>query len=164
MPSISHEQRDDLRRLSIWILLSLVVEFAPLSVHLTAHLFSGHEGNWRDVVGYSTSLTLAFAILLIAVCEVVVEGFWRLASDFSAALTLILLIVICHLSGWAITLDSEVRLHGHELPVEPARWIWFEACAVLTLLMWGSLIRVWMMGKHRAKIVDELKHEHESKH
>jgi cation transport ATPase len=162
MPIISHEQRDDLRRLGLWIALSLVVEFAPLGVHFTVHAFSGHGGNVREVIGYSTSLTLAFAILLIALCEVIVEGFWRRASDFSAALTIILLIIICQFLGWAITRDTEIRMHEHELGKEPAQWIWFEGGAILTLLLWGSFMRVWMMGQHRAKLIEELKHEHKS--
>lgn len=151
----------DLRRLGLWIALSLVAEVAPLSVEFVAHNFSGHGSSLREVLGYSTSLLLAFSILLIAVCEVIVEGFWRLASDLSAALTIILLIIICQFSGWAISLDLQIRTSNKELAVEPAQWIWFELGAILTLILWGAQIRVWMMGQHRTRIREELRNEYE---
>jgi hypothetical protein len=149
MPYISQEKWDDLLRLRSWIALGLVAEIAPLSVSVIAQLSAGKPADLHSLLGYSTPLLIAFAILLMGVCEVVLEGIWREASDGAAAATIIALIIVCQFSGMAIAIDAGLRPSA--MPDAPNIWLYGQGVGILVLLLWSGQIKVWMLGRQRLR-------------
>jgi hypothetical protein len=127
----------------------MVAEFAPLAVSVVAQLIAGKPSDLQSLLGYSTPLLIAFAILLMGVCEVVLEGLWREASDGAAVFTVIALVVVCQFSGMAISVDAGLR--PGIMPDTPGLWLYGQFAGILVLLLWSGTIKIWMMGKQRLR-------------